>query len=275
MQRRKIVTGILTVLLSLSFALPVMARHHHYYYDNGNGGKFRTRTHYVDHFAAYLGITGAGSIPVFDAITYVINLAIVEKLVGLTEQIQSLFGFKEERIASALDIEIEKLRTATMPETAADNDSREDGVILSGKTVIDPTVNPEDTVLGLQVDHFDAHSIATDINYGVSLHRTLAMEDYLAVSREQMDAMDDMNEHLQIVHGVRSDGLAGVQQQGIAMQHLRSGIGQAGIYQKLSDGVNSKINESIPRRLVNRRGIFWSKRKSFCDWLPYGIIWAR
>ena len=236
MKHRKLAISILTVALCVSFAVPGLARHHHHYhYDNGSGGTFRTRTWYPDQFAAYLGITGAGSIPVFDALAFVKNSAIVTELIHFTEQIQSLFGFKEERIASTLDIEIEKLRTATMPETAPDNESRQDGVILSGKTVIDPKVNPEDTVLGLQVDHFDAHSIATDINYGVSLHRTLAMEDYLAVNREQVSAMDDMNEHLQIVNSVQSDGLAGVQQQGIAMQQLRSGITQSGMYQKFAD----------------------------------------
>ena len=61
----KVVAGLLAGIIIGEGGF-TYARSHWYSYDNGNGGLFWTKTHYADHFDAYLGIVG-GPIPVKDS----------------------------------------------------------------------------------------------------------------------------------------------------------------------------------------------------------------
>ena len=187
---------LLAITFCLSFALPAFARHHHhYYYDNGFGGTFRTRTWYPDCFAAYLGIVG-GAIPVFDATKLAENIKILAEFEKITSSIQDLFGLRKQRLASTLDMEVENLAKVKLPETAPDKESRQPGILYSGETVLAPEIKPEDTVLNMRIDHFDALTIPTDIGYGMSLHSTMAMDDHMATTRATMDAMEIRNYYL-------------------------------------------------------------------------------
>lgn len=231
---KKIGILLMTGVLCFSFALPVLARHHHYYYDNGNGGMFRTRHKYADHFAAYLGIVG-GPIPVFDATIFSANIKILDEFKKITQSIQDLFGLRKEKLATTLDVEVERLAKVSLPETAEDKEAQRPGVLLSGETVIDPEVNPEDTVIAMRVDHFDALAIPTDIHYSLSLHNTMAMDDHMAVTRSTMQGMERTNSQILDIGAIQTEGMAGAMQQGIVLSRLSSGIDEAMAYNRVAD----------------------------------------
>ena len=239
---------MLVVALCLSFAAPVMARHHHYYYDNGNGGMFRTRHKYADHFAAYLGIVG-GEIPVFDATIFSANIKILDEFQKITQSIQNLFGLRKERLATTLDIEVERLAQVKLPETAEDKESQKPGVLFSGETIIDPKVDPEDTVISMRVDHFDALSIPTDIGYGLSLHRTMAMDDHMALTRSTMQGMENANGQILDIGAIQTEGIAGATQQGIVLSKLSSGIDEAIAYNRMGDMALDEVEYGAKRIL--------------------------
>lgn len=224
----------MTVVLCMSFAVPGSAKKW-YSYDNGEGGLFWTRTWYPDHFAAFLGITGAGFIPVFDAAAFAEQVKVLAEFEKITSSIQDLFGLRKQRLASTLDAEVENLAKVKLPETSPDKESRKPGVLFSGETVLAPEIKPEDTVLNMRVDHFDALTIPTDIGYGMSLHSTMAMDDHMATTRATMDAMENINEQVAEVSGEKPEGIAGTIQQGILLSSLSSGIDEAVSYNRAAD----------------------------------------
>ena len=259
---RKLGTLVLTGLLCVSFALPVFARHHHYYYDNGNGGMFRTTHKYADHFAAYLGIVG-GAIPVFDATIFSANIKILDEFKKITQSIQDLFGLRKERLATTLDIEVERLARIKMPETAEDKEAQRPGVLLSGETVIDPEVDPEDTVIAMRVDHFDALAIPTDIGYGLSLHRTKAMDDHMAVTRSTMQGMENANNQILDIGAIQTEGIAGAAQQGIVLSNLTGGIDKAIVYNRMADMALDEVEYGTGRILRETGDKHWNGLMTF------------
>ena len=231
---KRLFTVFLIVLLCISFSVPVFARRW-YSYDNGNGGLFWTRTWYPDHFAAYLGITGAGVIPVFDAAAFAEQVKMLAQFQNITQSIQDLFGLRKQRLASTLDIEVEKLAKVKLPETAKDKESRKPGVLYSGETILAPEVKPEDTVIRMRVDHFDALTIPGDIAYGMSLHNTLAMDDHMAVTRATTKSMEEIGEQVADVSRMEPEGIAGAVQQGIVISKLSGGVEEARAYNRMAD----------------------------------------
>lgn len=232
---KRFLTVLLIFVLCLSFAVPGLARRRWYSYDNGEGGLFWTTTWYPDCFAAFLGITGAGVIPVFDATAFAEQVKMLAEFQKITQSIQDLFGLRKQRLGTELDIEVEKLAKVKLPETARDKDSREPGKLYSGETILAPEVKPEDTVIRMRVDHFDALTIPGDIGYGMSLHNTVAMDDHMATTRSTMKAMDDINSQVSEVSGKEPEGIVGAMQQGIVISKLSGSMEEARGYNRMAD----------------------------------------